>query len=142
MGHVDELGLEWAKLHDIAGLDFAKVDLLGQLMLAQLVLDEAERQPAPVNRRGNLGQDVGQRSDMVFVAVGQQKAEHLFLPLGQVGDIRQHQVDAEHLLFGEHQAGVDHDDLLVVFENHHVAPDLAQSPERDGAQARLLSQKA
>ena len=78
---------------------------------------------------------------MVFVAVGQEETEDLILALRQVGDVGQHQVNAQHFLFREHQAGVDDDDVLVILEGHHVATDLAQTPQGNGTQLGLFSQK-
>ena len=141
VGDVNELRFEGAQFDDVTGLHLSQVRLLDEFVLAQLVLDETERQPAAVDRRIDFGKDVGQRADMVFVAVGQEEAEDFLLALRQVGHIRQHQVDAEHLLFGEHQAGIDDDDVFVVLQGHHVASDLAQSPERDGTQTGSFSQK-
>ncbi len=54
-----------------------------------------------------LGEDVGQGAGVVFVAVGDDDAPQLVAVLEDVGDIGDDQVDAQHLLFGEHEAGVD-----------------------------------
>ena len=52
-----------------------------------------------------------------------------------VADVRDDEVDAEHLLFGEHEAGVDGDHVVAVLEQHHVLADLAETAEGDDAKA-------
>ena len=49
----------------------------------------------------------------------------------EVGDVGDDEVDAEHLLVGEHQAAVDDDDVVAVLEHVHVLADLAHPAERD-----------
>ena len=60
-------------------------------------------------------------------------------PLAQVGHVRHDEVDAEHLLVGEHQAAVDDHDLVPVLEDVHVLADLADPAERDDAQRRAAA---
>ena len=55
-------------------------------------------------------------------------------PVSQVGEVGQHEVDAEHLGGREAQADVDHDDRVVVLQDHHVLADLAQAAERQDAE--------
>ena len=50
-----------------------------------------------------------------------------------VGDVGDDEVDAEHLLVGEHEAGVDGDHVVAVLEQHHVLADLAETAEGDYA---------
>ena len=77
---------------------------------------------------------VGQRADVILVPVGEHDAADVADALLQPRDVRDDQVDAEHLLFGEHQPRVDDDDIVAAAERHHVATDLAQSAERDQGQ--------
>ena len=54
--------------------------------------------------------------------------------LAQVGEVGQHEVDAEHLGRREAQADVDDDDAAVVLDDGHVLADLAEPAERKDAQ--------
>ncbi len=54
--------------------------------------------------------------------------------LAQVGEVGQHEVDADHLGRREAQADVDDDDPAVVLDDGHVLADLAQAAERQDAQ--------
>ena len=57
-----------------------------------------------------LAQDPRQRAEVVLVAVGDDDRLDVLGALAQVGEVRQHEVDAEHVGGREAQAGVDDDD--------------------------------
>ena len=61
-------------------------------------------------------------------------------PIGvvaQVGEVRQHEVDAVHVGVGEHEAAVDEQEAVLLLEDHAVAADLAQPAEEgDGDRDR------
>ena len=65
-------------------------------------------------------------------AVGEHDRLDVVGALAQVGEVGQHEVDAEHLGGREHQPGVDDDDPAVALDDGHVLADLAQPPERAG----------
>ena len=47
----------------------------------------------------------------------------------QIGDVGDDDVDAEQFGFGEHQAGVDDDDVVAPANGHAVHSELAQAAE-------------
>ena len=104
-------------------------------MLAELVAQDAEGQSGPEDRDVEAGQDVRERADVVLVAVGEDDAAHPLATLDQPAHIGDHQVDAEHLGLGEHQAGVDDHDVLAAFDREEVAADLTEPPEGHEAKA-------
>jgi hypothetical protein len=57
--------------------------------------------------------------------------------LAQVGDVGNDQVDPEHLFVREHQAAVDHDDVVAVLEDVHVLPDFPHAPQGDDPERNL-----
>ena len=71
---------------------------------------------------------------MVLVTVGEHDAADVADTFMQQLDVRNHQFHARHLLLGEHQAGVDDDDVVAPAEREHVAADLAEPPQRDKGQ--------
>ena len=71
---------------------------------------------------------------MVLVGVGDDEGLDALALVAQVGDVGHDEVDAVHLLLGEHQPAVDDDDLVGVLEHRHVLADLADAAERDDAQ--------
>src|SRR5256885_9867760 len=105
-------------------------------MLLELGLDESERKTRPEYRHVQLLQGKRESADVVLVSVGEEDAEHLTVPLQQVGDVRQHEVDAEHVLLGKHEPRVDDEDLVLPLQGPHVDPDLAQTAKRDVTELR------
>ena len=71
---------------------------------------------------------------MILVPVGQHDRLDVLLALAQVGEVRQHQVDAELVGRREAQARVDHDDPPVVLDDGHVLADLAEPAQRQDAE--------
>ena len=147
-------GMEWVacthstskqpSVRDVAGADRVQLGGLDEPVLAQLVAQETERQRRAVDRHGQARQDVRQRADVVLVPVGEHDAADVADALLQPRDVRDHQVDTEHLLLREHQAGVDDHDVVAAAEREHVATDLAEPAERDQRQlrrARCVGQK-
>ena len=114
--------------------------VVGELVLLDLVAEQAACQGRGVDRHaGELGQDVGQAADVVLVGVGdQERLDHVAAVL-EVCDVGHDEVDAEHLLLGEHQAAVDDHDLVAVLEDGHVLADLADAAEWQDAQDLLVS---
>jgi hypothetical protein len=64
---------------------------------------------------------------VVLVAVGDDRAVDAGRVLAQVGEVRQHQVDAEHVELGEHEPDVEQQDAALDLDAGAVAADLAQA---------------
>ena len=100
-------------------------------MFLDLVAEEAAGERRGVDGHAReLGQDVRQTADMVLVGVRDEERLDLVAALLEVRHIGHDQVDAEHLLVGEHQAAVDDHDLVAVLEDVHVLADLAHAAQR------------
>jgi hypothetical protein len=54
---------------------------------------------------------------------------HPLAVLGQIGNIRDDNIDAQQFGFRKHQAAVDDDDIVTPAYGHAVHPKLAQAPE-------------
>src|SRR5262249_19793635 len=57
---------------------------------------------------------------------------------GEVREVGNDVVDAGHLVVGKEQAAVDGNDVVARFDEHHVEPDLSQSPQGDQTDGRLV----
>ena len=68
---------------------------------------------------------------MVLVRVREDDRANSILSFGEVGHVREDQVDAEVLVPGKCQPGVDNDDVVVELVDGHVLADLADTAERD-----------
>ncbi len=123
--------VEVAELHGLARLERTE-RVVAQLVLAELGGQQATRQRRGVHgHAGELGQDVRQAADVVLVGVGDDEGADPLAPVAQVGDVGHDEVDAVHLLLGEHESAVDDDDLVGELEDGHVLADLADAAERD-----------
>ena len=105
---------------------------LPEPVLVELRLDERKREARRDHERhAHLAHEVRQRADVVFVAVREDDGAHHLLPLAQIREVGQHEVDAEMLVAREREAGVDDDDRAVRLVDGHVLADLAEAAERD-----------
>ena len=103
-----------------------------EAVLVELRLDEREREPRRDDERHlHLAHEVREGADVVFVAVREDDGTHHLLPLAQIGEVRQDEVDTEMLVAREREAGIDDDDRAVRFVDGHVLSDLAEAAERD-----------
>ena len=103
-----------------------------ELVLLDLVAEEAARERRGVDRHAReLGQHVRQRADVVLMGMGDDERLDVGAAFLEIGDVGDDEVDAEHLLVGEHQPAIDDDDLVAVFEDVHVLADLPHPAERD-----------
>ena len=131
---VDELHLELARLHGLAGLDGHKLRRVEQVVLLQLEPDEPRREAGAVDGHVHLLEDVGDGPDVVLVAVGDEQTADAVLVLGEVAHVGNDKVDAVHIVAGKGHAAVHDDDLAAVLIHGHVLADLVQPAERDDLQ--------
>ena len=103
-------------------------------MLFKLPFDEADGQPGSIDRNINGAQQVGQRSDMVLVPMGDKNAPNMLCCALGVGKIRDDQIDTQEIFIGKSQTAIHNNAVLVAFVKGHVFADLAQSPQRNDAQ--------
>ena len=63
---------------------------------------------------------------MILVPMGDHKSFYLAPVVLQICDVRDHQVDAQHVILRERQSAVHHHDVIFVFKGRDVHPDLFQ----------------
>ncbi len=109
----------------VAGFDR---DLGGgrDVVLLQAAFEDAQRQPGAVDRYVELFEDIGKRPDVVLVAVGQDDGPHDVLVIQEIGYVGNDEVDSEHVVLREHQAAVNHDDIVTITDNRQVFTDFTQ----------------
>ena len=96
-------------------------------MLVEFVFDIGERELGAVNGDIQFGQDPRQCSDVIFVAVSEDDAADALAVLFEIGDVGDHDVDAEQFGFGEHESGIDDEDVVSPAHGHAVHTELAES---------------
>jgi hypothetical protein len=68
---------------------------------------------------------------MVFVTVSDYDSPDFIAPFDDITEVGDNQVDAEHIFFGKHKSGINNDDIIIVFQHHHVLADFTQPTERN-----------
>ncbi len=119
-------------------LDLDQLDLVEQLMLFQLAFHVGQRELGGVHRNLELAQDPRQAADVVLVPVRQHNGAHMLLVLNQVGDVGDNNVDAQQLRLGEHQARVDHNNVVFPAHCQAVHSELAQPAQGNDLQLFCL----
>ena len=117
----------------LAGLDGVQFGFAAKAVARQLDFQQAAGQRGGIDGRVHFLEQVVNRADVVFVTVGDDDAAHLVAVLGQIGHIGDDVIDPQHVVFGEHQAGIDDEDFAAVFVHHQIAAHFTQPPQGDDA---------
>ena len=131
---VNQLHAEAARLEGVAGLVGNELGGAQQMVLLQLELDQSGGQARRMDGGMHLLQDIGQRADMILVAVGQGNGPQLMLVLDQIAHVGDDQIHAEHIVVREPQAAVDDQHVIPVLQHGHVHANLAQATQGDNFQ--------
>jgi hypothetical protein len=131
VGDVDEFDLKRSDIDDLLRLDLDEPGLLLQVVLLQPAVDQSERKGGAVDRNVDLGKEVRDGADVVFVAVREDDRPDVLLQFLEVRQVGHDQVDAEQLGVGEHHPAVDDQDVVGVPDGRHVHAELAQSAQRN-----------
>ena len=138
MSYADGLDGERADGEPCLGFNFDQLGLIEQLVLFELVFHVGQRELGAVNRNLQLVQDPGQPSDVVLVAVREHDGPNVLLVFDQVGDVGHHNVHAEQLGFGKHQARVNHNNVIFPAHGQAVHTELAQPTQGNDLQLFCL----
>ena len=133
-----------------SGTHLDELRAVGQLVLGELRLDEAEREArADDPRHVHLAQEVRQAAHVILVRVREHDGVDGAPAVDEIRDVGQHEVDAEVLVAREREPGVDDEAAAVALDHRHVLSHLAEAAERDdadgishGAQCMVLAIRA
>ena len=106
--------------------------------LLQPLAREAESEAAAVDGRRRGLQRVGERADVVLVAVREEDPAELLRALGQVLEVGDDRVDAGHLGRREEDPGVEQQEMLLPLEHERVEAELTEPAERHEAHRRRV----
>ena len=99
-------------------------------MFLEFIRDEADGQPGGVDRHVEFFEQVRQAADVVLVSVGDEQALDAVLVLQHVGEIRDDQIDAEHIRIREDEAAIDQDHIALALIQGNVFADFTQTAQR------------
>jgi hypothetical protein len=106
---------KFAKLKCIPGFKPYKLGIMrGGPALLELNRYDALGKTSAVNGNVELGKDIGQSANMVFVAMGNNNTPDPLTVLQKIAYVRYDQIYAQHILFREHYTGIDNDDILAI----------------------------
>ena len=135
---MDELQHERSKLHAGGRFQVDEGDV-PEPVLVELRPCHRHRQTPAVDRGHvngpDLAQNPRQRPEMVLVTMGHDDPLDVRGALAEIAEVRQHEVDPEHLGRRETQARIDYHDAPAVLEHGHVLADFAQPAEGQGTKA-------
>src|ERR1051326_8435936 len=129
VGDVDELDFERSDFDDLLGLDLDEARLLLELVLFEAALYQGDGEGSAIDGDVDLGEEVWDGADVVFVAVGEHESTDLGDVVFEEGEVGHHQVDAEEFGVGEHHAGIDDDHIVAEADDGHVHTELAKTAE-------------
>src|SRR5208337_3586659 len=124
--YLQRMNGEGSNLEAFSGTNFAEVGVVEELVFVELIFDVGQRELRAPDGNIQFAENPGQSADVVFVAVRKHDAAHMLAIFQQVRNIGDNDVDAQQLGFGEHQAGVNHNDVVAKADGHAVHPELAQ----------------
>ena len=130
MVHMDRLHRETAQLDLLAGAYLVENGAGGQTMLLQLVFDQSDGELGRIDGHIELFEQIRQTADMIFMTVGDKQAFDTVFVFQHIGEIRNDQINAEHLGIREHQTAVHKDHIPLTFVQGNVFADLAKTAQR------------
>ena len=132
--HLDGMDGERAQFDSLIRAQFVEVGVIQQSVLVEFVFHIGERELRSPDGDFEFGKHPGQGADMVLVAVREDDAANALAIFEQVRDVGHDDVDTQEFGFGEHEPGVDDDDVISPAEGHAVHTELAKAAERNDLQ--------
>ncbi len=114
--------------------NLVQVGVIKKPMLVEFVFDIGQSELGAPDGHVQFGQNPGQRADVVLVAVGKDDGAYALTVLGEIRNVGDDNVDAQQFGFGEHEAGVDDDNVVTPAHGHAVHSELAEPAQRHNMQ--------
>src|SRR5216684_2799216 len=129
MGYLNRMDGKGSNAEALPRLDFAQLGVVQKPVFFQLVFHIGERELRAPYRHVQLGQNPGQRPNVIFVSMGQYNCAYTLTIFNQIGNIWNNYIYAQEFGFGKHQAGVDDDNVVAPAQGHAVHTELAKPAE-------------
>src|SRR4030042_5070947 len=121
---------EDTKVYDFPRLSRNKFNIF-EVMFAELFFYQSESQRSPIYRDIYFFEQKRKSAGMVFMAVCKNYTLYLLPVIKQIRKIRDDKIHSEHIFLREHKAGINNNNISIVFEDCHVEADLLNPAERD-----------
>lgn len=119
---MDKADFHAANLYFITVMHFVQC-IVRNVVFFQFPFNEAAYEFRRVYGHIYFIEQVGQTADMVFMAVRDDDGPYFVPVFNQVTHVRDDEVDTEHVVIREGQAGVDDDDVISVLDDRHILAD-------------------
>ena len=140
MAELNELHLEASRGNPVARADVAVIGCVARPRVHHFVLDKPAREPRAVDRHVEPRQHERQRADMILVSVRYKNRLYLRFILYQIFNVRNDEINPEHIFLGKLQPAVHDYKIVAAAENGEILPDLPHPAERADRQLRLSLQ--
>ena len=133
VGHRDELAVEGPDAPPLAVDDGDELGAVDQARLLDAAARQPQREGGAVDREPQLPQQEREATHVVLVAMGDDATVDADGVLAQPREVRQHEVDAEHLRVGEHEAAIEQHDSTSLLQGGAVPADLTEAAQEGDA---------
>jgi len=134
VGDADGLDGEWAEGELFSGCYLDEGGFVEEFMLFEFAFNVSEGKLGGVDGDFELGENPGQAADVVLVSVGEDDGANMLFVFNEVADIGDYDIHAQQFRLGEHQPGVDHDNVVFPANGHAVHAEFAESTKGDNFQ--------
>ncbi len=100
-------------------------------MLFKLVPYHSQRKGGSENGSVDIPKQVRQRTDVVFMGMGQNDSQNFGFVLPDIIHVRNNKINTQHVVFGKHQARVNNDKAVDILNDHHIEANFSQPAQRD-----------
>ena len=110
-----------------------EANLIGDARLFQLFRYQLCSERRGIKGYSKVGCEIGNGADMVLMPMGDDNAPNQIEMIHQVVEIRDDVIDPQHIIFREHDAGINNEDILAVFVKHHIFSNFPQTTQGNDA---------
>ncbi len=135
---LDEFDTKTPQIDRLSEFDHLSSGGAEHIMLLQLMLNQPDCQLGRVDRDIDFPQDIRQSSDMILMSVCNNKPFYLVNVLLQICDVRDNQINSQHVVIRESQAAVHHNNTVFIFKGSNVHADLFEAAQRDNLELTRL----
>jgi hypothetical protein len=125
-------GITWPDVHPVAAGHLDQLRVAQQAVFVEAAAHEAEGEARSVHGQlADRAQQIRQRPDVVQVPVGEDDRVDRVAALLEVGEVGQHEVDADLLAAREGDAAVDDHEPVAELDDVEVLADLPRAAQGD-----------
>ncbi len=106
MANVEEVHFKWTNLARVARVDGFDLCFGSHAVFGQFDFQQSAGQGGGINGCLNFFEHMANGAGMVFMTMSDNDASHLVAPGAQIGEIRDDVINAQHIIFREHQSGI------------------------------------